>query len=291
VHLTVPRVLFQQPMTSESRVQTRFLPGTIACCLLLVVLYLALIGTDWGHQLDDSAYIGRNVLSPQLIVLVTVPLMKVSLKTIIGAAGILFLISVLRRSLLVGLVTVAGFSIAVMGAEILKQVLPWHALVPKDAALGESMQFDTFPSGHATVATAFGLGLLLVSPARWRSWLAAVAGALSSLFAASVLFAGWHRASDALGALAWSGVCMSLAAAIVVRLKGRPAISKPRPALSRSVVVGMVLLVAFFLVAATATPQSSLRGLLFLLVSGLIIASSFTLTAWYSRQLEAVDFR
>jgi membrane-associated phospholipid phosphatase len=278
-------------MTSDSRVKTQFLPGAIVCCLLVVVSYVALIGTDWGHRLDDGAYIGRHVLSPKLMVLATAMLMKVTVETIIGAAGVLFLISVLRRSLSIGLVTVAGFSVAVIGAEILKQLLPWRALVPEDAALGADMQFGTFPSGHVTVATTFGLGLLLVSPARWRPWLAALAGALSALFAASVLFVGWHRASDALGALAWSGVCMNLAAAILVRLKGRPAIIEPRPTLSRSVVVGMVILVAFFLVAAAATPQSSARGLPFLLVSGLIIASSFALTAWYSRQLEAVDFR
>ena len=288
--MTVLRVLFQQPMTSDARVQTRFLPGTIVCCLLLAVAYVALIGTDWGHQLDDSAYVGREVFSSKLNELAAVLLTKVGLKTIIGAAGILFLISVLRRSVLVGLGTLAGFSGALVGAEILKEILPWHALVPEDSALGEGMQFGTFPSGHVTIATTFGLGLLLVLPARWRSWLAPMAGALSSLFAASVLFAGWHRASDALGALAWSGVCMNLAAAIVVRLKGRPAISKPRPGLSRSLIVGMVVLVAFFL-AAAAAPQSSVRGLPFLLVSGVIIASSFTLTAWYSRQLEAVDFR
>ncbi|MGA7130345.1 MAG: phosphatase PAP2 family protein [Chthoniobacterales bacterium] len=288
--MTVLRVLFQQPMTSDARVQTRFLPGTIVCCLLLAAAYVALIGTDWGHQLDDSAYVGREVFSSKLNELAAVLLTKVGLKTITGAAGILFLISVLRRSVLVGLGTLAGFSGALVGAEILKEILPWHALVPEDSALGEGMQFGTFPSGHVTIATTFGLGLLLVLPARWRSWLAPMAGALSSLFAASVLFAGWHRASDALGALAWSGVCMNLAAAIVVRLKGRPAISKPRPGLSRSLIVGMVVLVAFFL-AAAAAPQSSVRGLPFLLVSGVIIASSFTLTAWYSRQLEAVDFR
>ena len=245
--MTVLRVLFQQPMTSDARVQTRFLPGTIVCCLLLAAAYVALIGTDWGHQLDDSAYVGREVFSPKLNELAAVLLTKVGLKTIIGAAGILFLISVLRRSVLVGLGTLAGFSGALVGAEILKEILPWHALVPEDSALGEGMQFGTFPSGHVTIATTFGLGLLLVLPARWRSWLAPMAGALSSLFAASVLFAGWHRASDALGALAWSGVCMNLAAAIVVRLKGRPAISKPRPGLSRSLIVGMVVLVAFFL--------------------------------------------
>jgi membrane-associated phospholipid phosphatase len=287
----VPRGLFQQPMTSDARVQTRFLRGAIVCGLLLAVLYVALIGTDWGHEVDDSAYIGRDVLRPKFIVLATIPLMKVSPKTIIAAVGAILLISALRRSLLVGFVTVVGVSVAVIGAEILKRVLPWRALVPDDAALGPDLQFSSFPSGHATIATAFGLGLLLVAPARWRSWLAVVAAALSASLAAGVLFAGWHRASDAFGALAWSGVCMNLAAAIVVRLKGRPAISKPKPALSRSLLVAMVIPVAFFLVAATAAPQSAIRGLPFLLASGLIIASAFTLTAWFSRQLESVDFR
>jgi membrane-associated phospholipid phosphatase len=289
--MTLLSVLFKQPMTSDASVKTQFLPGAIVCCLLVVVSYMALIWTDWGHRLDDAAYIGRHILSSRLIELAAAMLMKVTFETIIGAGGVLFLIALLRRSMSTGLVTVAGFSAALIGAEILKQLLPWRVLVPEDAALGADMQFGTFPSGHATVATTFGLGLLLVSPPRWRPWLAAAAGALSALFAVSVLFAGWHRASDALGALAWSGLCMNLAAAILVRLKGQPAISKPRPPLSRSVVVGMVILVAFFLVAAAATPQSSARGVPFLLVSGLIIVSSFALIAWYSRQLEAVDFR
>ena len=121
-------------MGQDTRVQTRFLPGTIVCCLLLVVSYVALIGTGWGHQLDDGAYVGREVLSPNLNELAAVMLLKVGLQTIIGAAGVLFLISLRRRSLLAGLVTVAGFSIALIGAEILKRILPWHALLPEDAA-------------------------------------------------------------------------------------------------------------------------------------------------------------
>jgi len=274
-------------MISDSK--TRFLPGAAVCCVLFVICYAAFVGTVWGHQLDDSVYLGRDGLSRHLIVLDDRLLMKVSRETIIGAACVLFLISTLRRSLVVGVIAVAGFFAAVLGAEVLKQVLPWRELVPEDVML-EGMQLGTFPSGHATVATAFGLGLLLVWPARWRSWLAVFAGVLSAIFASSVVFAGWHRASDALGALAWSGVCMGLAAAIAVRLRGRPAIGKARPPLSGIVVLGVVLLVAFFLVAATAAPQHPVRDLPFFLLTGLIIVSSFTLTTWYSRQLEGVDF-
>jgi membrane-associated phospholipid phosphatase len=270
--------------------KSRFLPGAGVCFVLFVICYAALVCTDWGHRLDDAAFIAHDGFSRPLMALDISLLKQVSLETIIGAAGVLFLISILRRSFTVGAIVVAGFFTSVLGAEGLKEVLPWRALVPEDAMLGEGMQLGTFPSGHATIATAFGLGLLLVWPARWRSWSAVVAGVLSSLFASSVVFTGWHRASDALGALAWSGVCMNLTAAIAVRLGGRPVIGNARPRLSGSVVLGIVLLVAFFLVAATAAPQHPVRDLPFFLLIGLIIVSASTLTAWYSRQLEAVDF-
>jgi membrane-associated phospholipid phosphatase len=288
----LPRALFQPPMTSDARVQTRFLPGTIVCYVLLVVFYVVLVKTDWGHQLDDGAYLGRGSVSQQVIALDTVLLRLISDATIMAAAAGLFLISFVRRRALVGLITVAGFLIAVLGAEILKDfVFQWRALVPADAQLGEDLQGNSYPSGHATIVTSFVLSLLMVSPARWRPWLAAVVGAISSLFTTGVLFAGWHRASDALGALAWAGLCMNLAAAAAVRLRGQPTSAKPRHGLLGSVIAGVVILIFFFLTAAIAAPQYPHRDLPFLLLSGLIIAGSFALTAWYSRQFEAVDFR
>jgi len=288
----LPRALFQQAMTSDDRVQTRFLPGAIVCYLLLIFFYVVFASTDWGHKLDDDAFLGRGAVSRQVVRLDAVLLMLISSATIMIAAVGLFLISVVRRRALVGLITIAGFLIAVLGAEILKDfVFQWRALVPADAQLGKDLQENSYPSGHATIVTAFVLSLLMVSPARWRPWLAAVAGAISSIFTTGVLFAGWHRASDALGALAWAGLCMNLAAAVAVRLRGQPALAKPRHALAGSVIIGVVMLLFFFLTTATAAPQYPHHDLPFLLLSGLIIAGSFALTAWYSRQLQTVEFR
>jgi hypothetical protein len=288
----LPRALFQQPMTSDGRVQTRFLPGTIVCYVLLVVFYVVLVNTDWGHQLDDGAYLGRGSVSQQVIALDSVLLRQISDATIMAAVAGLFLISFVRRRALVGLITIAGFLIAVLGAEILKDfVFQWRALVPADAQLGEDLQGNSYPSGHATIVTAFVLSLLMVSPARWRPWLAAVVGAISSIFTTGVLFAGWHRASDALGALAWAGFCMNLAAAAAVRLRGQAALEKPRHALVGSVIIGVVILLFFFLTAAITAPRNRHHDLPFLLLSGLIIAGTFALTAWYSRQLQTVEFR
>jgi membrane-associated phospholipid phosphatase len=288
----LPRALFQQPMTSDGRVQTRFLPGTIVCYLLLINFYVVLVGTDWGHQFDDDAYLGRGAMGRQVITLGAVLLMRISEGTIMTAAAVLFLISLVRRCALVGVLAIVGFFTAVAGAEILKDhVFPWWVLVADDAQLGKGLEGNSYPSGHATIVTAFVLGMLMVSPARWRPWLAAIAGTISSIFTASVLFTGWHRASDALGALAWSGLCMSLAAAAAVRLGGRPALTKPRHALSASVTIGVVMLLYFYLTAATAAPQYPHYDLAFFLLSGLIIAGSFTLTAWYGRELQKVEFR
>jgi membrane-associated phospholipid phosphatase len=287
----LPTALFQQPMTFDGRTQTRFLLGAIVCYILFVIFYAVLVGTNLGHQVDDDAFLGRGALNRHVVTLDAALLKWISNATIMTAAGILLLISAVRRCVLVGVLAIAGFFTAVIGAEILKDlVLPWRALVPDDARLGESFQVNSYPSGHATIATTFVLALLMVSPARWRSWLAAVAGAICSIFTAGVLFAGWHRASDALGALAWSAVCMNLAAAGAVRLRGRPAMGKPRHSFSSSVALGIVMLAVLFLAAATEAPRYPHRDLPFFLFTGVIIASAFTLTAWFSWQLQAVDF-
>lgn len=279
-------------MTSDGRLATRFLPGAIVCYVLLIVGYVILVSTDWGHQLDDDAYLGRGAMSRQVVMLDAALLMRISNTTIVTAAAVLLLMSVVRRCVLVGVLAIAGFFTAVVGAEILKDlVFQWRILVADDARLGKDLQFNSYPSGHATIVTAFVLSLLMVSPARWRPWLAAVAGAIGSIFTAGVLFAGWHRASDALGALAWSGICMNLAAAAAVRLRGRPVLGKPRHALSCSVILGVVMLCSLYLIGATAAPQYPHRDLPFFLLSGLIIVGSFALTAWYGRQLQAVEFR
>jgi hypothetical protein len=277
-------------MTSDGSLQKRFLVGALVCFCLLIVFHIGLIGTTWGHQLDADAYLGRGAFSRKVMIMDAVLLMRVTRATVIGLAGLLLMIGIVRRSILVGAVAAIGFGTAVGGVEILKQVFPWRALVPDDARLGKYLQLGTYPSGHATIGTAFVLGLLLVCPARWRPWLAVVAGAVSSAFTAGVLFGGWHRGSDALGALAWSGLCMNLAASLAVRFGARPAISKKNQAVLYSVGVGVSMIAGMFLISLTAANQYPYGDLPFFLLAGLIIAGSFSLTAWYAWQLRDVDF-
>ena len=166
------------------------------------------------------------------------------------------------------------------------------ALVPEDALFERGFQADTYPSGHATIGTSLALGLLLVSSSRWRPWLAVAGGCLSVTFTTGVLFAGWHRPSDALGALAWSGLCMNAAAAFAIRMRGRPraAIAHPSRAAFGSVALAILVAAATWLIASAAAPEYPYTDVPFFVLTGLIIAGAFSLTAWYGWQLRAVDW-
>src|ERR1700676_1856808 len=237
-------------------IQKRLLFGALLSAALLIAGYLIVVSTSWGHQLDDDAYFGRKALSRKVIQLDSDMLDLVSKAALLLAAVVLLVIAAVRRCTFVGVIAVAGFGFAVIGAEVLKHKLPWRALVPNDGLLEGYMHTDTYPSGHATIGTSLALSLLLVSSSRWRPWLAVAAGGISAIFATAVLFAGWHRPSEALGAPAWSGLFINVAATFAGRLPGRPRQSNAHPGRSIFTSLGFAILVSAvtWQIAATEAP-------------------------------------
>jgi PAP2 superfamily len=272
--------------------RNRLLVGALVCAVLLIVGYFVLVATPWGHQFDDQAFFGRKALSRKVIVWDYHMLAHVSKRGLLCAAILLLVIGVARRCTLVGAIAAAGFGNAVLGAEFLKKMFPWHMLVADDGLLSRAFRTGTYPSGHATIGTSLALGLLMVSSSRWRPWLAVAAGCFSATFSTGVLFAGWHRPSDALGALAWSGFCMSVAAAIAVRLRGgpRPAIAHAHRALFGTVGLGILVAAGTWYIAAQTAFEYPHGDVPFFVVTGLIIAGAFSLLAWYGWQLRAIDW-
>jgi hypothetical protein len=273
-------------------IERRLWLGALVCAVLLIGGYFVLVGTAWGHQIDDDAFLARRAVSPKIIRLDYEILDRVNKAALLVAAIVLLVIATARRCSFVGVIAVAGFGCSVVGAEILKNVLPWRALVPKDFLLERGFQINTYPSGHATIGTSLVLSLLLVSSSRWRPWSAVAGGAVSSAFATGVLFAGWHRPSDAIGALVWSGLCMSVAAGLAIRLRGwpRPVITHPGRAALGSLALAILVAAATWLIAATAAPPSPHADLPFFVLTGLMIGGAFSLIAWYGWELRAIDW-
>jgi membrane-associated phospholipid phosphatase len=132
--------------------------GALVCAVLFLVGYLILVSTPWGHQFDDDAFLGRKALSRKIIRMDFDILGHINKAALLLSAVLLLGIAIARRCTFIGVIAVTGFGCAVVGAEVLKTVLPWRALAPKDALLESGFDTNTYPSGHATIGTSLVLG-------------------------------------------------------------------------------------------------------------------------------------
>ena len=147
---------------ADRTLQRRLLLGALVCAVTLIAGYFIFVSPPWGHQFDDDAYFGRRALSRKVVKLDFDLLNLVSKTTLLLAAMVLLIIAAVRRCALVGIITVAAFGCAVVGAEVVKNLLPWRALVPDDALLGRGLEANnSYPSGHVTIGTSLALSLLL----------------------------------------------------------------------------------------------------------------------------------
>jgi hypothetical protein len=274
-------------------IRDRLLQGATVCAALLIAGYLLLVNTAWGHTVDNAAYFGRQVMARSVIVYDRYILGAVSIATLALAVLIILLIGFIRHTPFAAIIMATGFACAVAGAELLKHVLPWHPLVPSDAHLQIQFQRETYPSGHTTIGTSLAIALLVVSSARWRPWLALLAGFMSASFATGVVFAGWHRPSDALGGIVWSGLCMSMAAAAIVVLRGYeiPSIERRPLVLLSSIALAATVAAIAWLAAAHAKDQYPDADAPFLILTLLIIGGSFSVCTWLGWHLRAVEWR
>jgi hypothetical protein len=99
-------------------VERRLLLGALVCAVLMIVCYFVLVSTPWGHNFDDDAVFRRKTLHWQIITLDSHILGLVRKKTLLLAAAVMLVIASVRRCTFVGVVAVAAFGSAVVGAEV-----------------------------------------------------------------------------------------------------------------------------------------------------------------------------
>jgi len=207
------------PPTHHARTLPVLAIGCVATGILLVAGYAFFVWTAGGQQLDYAGYFGRwaengfeksfdgrllGYVSPWHILL----------------AGLFVCgVGALRGQAATGVVAAGAAMFAIFGAEWFKAVLPYPALVAPPGPVPAYFVACTYPSGHTTVGSSLAFALLLALPAFARRWSSLLAGLASAGFATAVLFLGWHRPSDALGGILWSGFCVGFASLAFLKLR------------------------------------------------------------------------
>jgi len=104
---------------------------------------------------------------------------------------------------------VAVLGLAPLTAEQLKPLVA-HA---HDSYNFVSIGSASWPSGHATAATALALCAVLAAPPKLRRWVAVLAAAFVVAVSIALLVLAWHMPSDVIGGILLSSLWMALAVA------------------------------------------------------------------------------
>ncbi len=119
---------------------------------------------------------------------------------------------------------------------------------------------NSFPSGHATVASAAAFAVFLVSPPRWRPLSAVLGGSFAVLTGVLLVIQQWHRPSDVVAAFMLVAACGCLGGIALILWKVPPA---ARPARSLRAlwwiagVAALVSVIAFAIIYVTVEQHGS----------------------------------
>jgi membrane-associated phospholipid phosphatase len=179
---------------------------------LLALTYLLFVRTTIGQKVDNAALIGRGVVPEEFVsdawtILDTISVAGLALATL----AIVTIAAVRGRWW-----QAAAAGAVILGANLTTQVLKHVLLARPDLTTQTIKDFNTFPSGHATVAISVAAALLLVVPARHRAVVAVPTMLYAVAVGVATVTAGWHRPSDAVGAWFVVGIWTAAAAAGLV---------------------------------------------------------------------------
>ncbi len=171
---------------------------------LFLAVYTGAVLTRSGQHLEDRALSASSYPQgvPPLLRLVSEPHLLIALVVVVT-------IAILRKRLDLAVQAATVIVISNIATQVLKYGVLWR---PDFVGI---MNENTFPSGHTTAYVSVLLALLIVSPPAVRSLLSVLVTALCSVIASQLLWFGWHRLSDIVGATAVVTCVATLAVLII----------------------------------------------------------------------------
>ena len=216
------------PVNRRAVITRRLAVTALLAVLVAVPLQLFAIHTEAGQRHDSVAFEGRRTEAREIRSRADDILRLVTRASLPALGGSVVLVALARRRWRLALAAGVVMAGTVLSAEVLKDVL-----VRPDLLVRDHIPFNSWPSGHVSIAASVSLAGVMVVPRRWRTP-AAVAGAVfTGSFGISVIVSGWHRPSDALGAFLLALAWASASSAALVVWRG-PGPERASPAEERS---------------------------------------------------------
>ncbi len=193
---------------------------TIALVQLIafVAVYRFFVLTARGQSLDTVALASNELGGEHVATLVNGVLNAISVAAVVIAMLVVGFIALVRQRIALAVTSVVLIAGANLTVELLKRYLdrPNLGIDPERAGAGNS-----FPSGHTAIAASVAVAFVLVLPPKARGAGAVIGTFYAALVGVFTMSAGWHRPSDAVGALLIVGVWAALAGILLRVLRRR----------------------------------------------------------------------
>jgi hypothetical protein len=189
--------------------------ATLACIVGLTATYYYFVQTTTGQFIDESALVEAVDVHGPAGKAATEFLDWLPTISLVVAAVVVLFVTVIRRRW-----TAAGIAMAAcIGANVATQVL--KDLLPVRPEKGVvTLELNSLPSGHTTLAASAAAAVFLMASPRWRPMAGFVGGTFAIASGVSTLINQWHRPADVVAAFLLVGAFMIPAGWLILRHGG-----------------------------------------------------------------------
>ena len=186
--------------------------ASLACLAGLIATYYYFVQTTTGQFIDESALVEAVEIHGPAGKASTRFLDLLPTISLVMAAVVVLFVTVIRKRW-----AEAGIAVAAcIGANVATQVL--KALLPVRPDKGVvTLEINSLPSGHTTLAASAAAAVFLMASPRWRPMAGFVGGTFAIASGVSTLINQWHRPADVVAAFLLVGAFMIPAGWLIVR--------------------------------------------------------------------------
>ena len=212
---------FQRQATSRTAARPAtgsgflFVLATLACVSGLVATYYYFVQTTTGQFIDESALVEAVDIHGPAGKAATEFLDWLPTISLVMAAVVVLFVTVIRRRWTAAGIAVAACIGANVATQVLKDVLPAR---PDKGVV--TLELNSLPSGHTTLAASAAAAVFLMASPRWRPMAGFVGGTFAIASGVSTLINQWHRPADVVAAFLLVGAFMIPAGWLILRHDG-----------------------------------------------------------------------
>lgn len=189
-----------------------FVLATLACVAGLIATYYYFVQTTTGQFIDESALVEAVAIHGPAGKAATKFLDLLPTISLVMAAVVVLFVTVIRKHWTEAGIAVAACVGANIAAQVLKDLLPAR---PDKGVV--TLELNSLPSGHTTLAASAAAAVFLMVSPRWRPMAGFVGGTFAIASGVSTLVNQWHRPADVVAAFLLVGAFMIPAGWLIIR--------------------------------------------------------------------------